>query len=323
VVSEYPLVSIVTPSYNQGQYIEETIQSVSTQDYPNLEYLVVDGRSTDETLEILKRYENRLVWLSEKDQGQADAINKGFRMARGEILGWLNSDDTYLPGTIRKVVHYFQTHPDVGMVYGEGYHSDMESKIIERYYTEPFDFQRLSEICFICQPTAFFRAEVFREIGPLDISLRYCLDYDYWMRIARRFRIGYLNEYLANSRLHTETKTRSQRLAVHEEVLRVVKRHYGRVPARWLYGYAQVYISEKFLSPAEGIDRDGWVSHPVKGLSQSDWKQYLLLLAFHLLFLWKSLRVNHRFPFQALRQDGRRFWRALKRELFQHLGNQR
>src|SRR5262245_11033457 len=157
VLTEHPLVSIVTPSYNQGRYIEATIQSVLEQDYHHLEYLVLDGGSTDQTLTVLQRYEDRLLWISEKDRGQADAINKGFRLAQGQILGWLNSDDTYLPGTIRRVVDYFQTRRDVGMVYGEGYHVDASGKIIERYYTEPFSFQRLAEICFICQPTVFMR----------------------------------------------------------------------------------------------------------------------------------------------------------------------
>src|SRR5262245_23986726 len=165
-VSARPLVSIVTPSYNHGPYIEATIQSVLSQDYPHIEYIVVDGGSQDDTIGILKRYEGRLSWASERDQGQADAINKGFRMAHGEILAWLNSDDTYLPGAVRLAVQYFQSHPDVSMVYGEGHHVDVEGHIIARYPTEAFDYQRLSERCFICQPTVFFRAEVYREVGP-------------------------------------------------------------------------------------------------------------------------------------------------------------
>ncbi len=167
---EWPLVSIVTPSYNHGLYIEATIQSVLQQDYPNLEYIVIDGGSQDDTVEILKRYGDRLCWISEPDHGQADAINKGFRMARGEILAWLNSDDTYLPGAVRQAVEYFQKHPDTSMVYGEGQHVDAAGHIIEPYTTEPFDYQRLSERCFICQPTVFFRAHVFRDIGPLDTN---------------------------------------------------------------------------------------------------------------------------------------------------------
>jgi glycosyltransferase involved in cell wall biosynthesis len=277
VLTEYPLVSIVTPSYNQGRYIEETIESVLNQDYPNLEYLVLDGGSTDETLAILKRYEGRLQWKSEKDQGQADAVNKGFRMARGQILGWLNSDDTYLPGAIGRVVEYFQSHRDVGMVYGEGYHIDAMGRTIERYYTEPFSFKRLAEICFICQPTVFLRAEMVRSVGLLDVGLRYALDYEYWMRIAKRFRIGYLGEYLANSRLHMETKTLSQRARVHAEILQTVKKHYGYVPVRWLYAYAQSCLSEKLLPYVQGMHVDGWASQRASVFVRRDWERYRYL----------------------------------------------
>ena len=277
-LSEHPLVSIVTPSYNQGRYIEATIESVLNQDYPNLEYLVLDGGSTDETPAILKRYDGRLLWRSEKDQGQADAINKGFRMAKGEILGWLNSDDTYLPGSIRKIVEYFQRHRDVGMVYGEGYHIDAVGRVIERYYTEPFSFNHLAEICFICQPTVFLRAEVFRTLGPLDIDLRYCMDYDYWIRVAKRFRIGHLSEYLANSRLHIQTKTLSQRLGFQREILQTVKKHYGFVPVRWLYAYATAYIGEKLLPHLQGIHADGWASQHACVLLRADWRRYEYLV---------------------------------------------
>jgi GT2 family glycosyltransferase len=258
------MVSIVTPSYNQGHYIEETIQSVLNQDYPNLEYIVVDGGSSDNTTEILKKYERRLTWISEKDRGQADAINKGFQMAKGEILAWLNSDDTYLPGAVDASVRYLEAHPEVGMLYGEGYHIDEEGGLIERYYTEPFNYRRLSEVCFICQPTVFLRAEVVKTVGPLDVTLDYCLDYEYWMRIAKRFRIGYLEKYLANSRLYLDTKTLSNRVEVHRENLQVVKRHYGQVPIRWINAYAHVYLNEKLLGKMQGVFVDGWASPRVK-----------------------------------------------------------
>ncbi|MBI3800478.1 MAG: glycosyltransferase, partial [Deltaproteobacteria bacterium] len=277
-VSQGPLVSIVTPSYHQGRYIADTIGSVLNQDYPNLEYLVMDGGSTDGTVEILRQYGDRLVWLSEKDRGQADAINKGLRMARGEILGWLNSDDTYEPGAISKIVQYFRTHPDVALVYGEGHHIDAQGHYLERYPTEPFDRQRLQETCFICQPTVFFRAEVFRALGPLDADLLYCLDYEYWLRVAKRFRIGFLAEHLANSRLHGDTKTLARRVQVHEEILRVVKHHCGRVPTPWIATYAYFYLMEKLQPHLVGISKEGWASPCVRIFLRGDWRQYPYLL---------------------------------------------
>src|SRR5262249_50683004 len=242
--------------------------------------IVVDGGSQDDTVGILKRYEERLSWVSERDQGQADAINKGFRMAHGEILAWLNSDDTYLPGAVRLAVQYFQSHPDVSMVYGEGHHIDVEGHNIARYPTEPFDYQRLSERCFICQPTVFFRAEVYREVGPLDMDLHYCLDYEYWMRIAQCFRLGYLEAYLATSRLHMDTKTLAKRVEAHAESLHVVKRHYGRVPEPWLYAYTATYLTEKLLPNLYGIYKDGWAA-PRVGVFLRQPRQYYAYLSLH------------------------------------------
>jgi glycosyltransferase involved in cell wall biosynthesis len=268
-----PLVSIVTPSYNQGRYIQQTIESVLNQGYPHLEYVVVDGGSNDNTIDILKKYEAHLTWISEKDRGQADAINKGFRMAKGEIIAWLNSDDTYLPGAIARSVGYLEAHPEVGMLYGQGYHVDEAGEIIERYYTEPFDYQRLGEVCFICQPTVFLRAEVIGTVGPLDVRLDYSLDYEYWMRIAKRFRIGYLDAYLASSRLHSDTKTLSKRVEVHREILQVVKRHYGQVPLRWINAYAHAYLTKKLLGKLEGVYEDGWASPRVKFVLPPKWQR--------------------------------------------------
>ena len=181
--SNAPLVTVVTPSFKQGRFIRDTIDSVLSQDYPNVEYWVIDGGSSDETQDVLESYGHRLSWVSERDQGQADAVNKGFRMAKGEIFGWLNSDDTYWPGAIRKVVQFFEANPDISMVYGEAYNVNAQGKIIERSPTEEFNYQRLAETCFICQPTVFLRRHVFEEVGPLDVTLHYCLDYEYWMRV--------------------------------------------------------------------------------------------------------------------------------------------
>ena len=237
-----PLVTVVTPSFNQGRFIRETIESVLTQSYARIEYLVMDGGSSDETVEILKSYGDRLAWVSEPDGGQTDAINKGWRRARGMIVAYLNSDDTYVPGAVAKAVEGLRAHPDAAAVYGEGYHVDEAGSVIDRYPTEAFGMARLAETCFICQPTVFLRREVVERLGYLDESLRYCMDYDLWIRLAHVSRFAYLPEYLANTRLHADTKTFDQRGPVHAEILRTVHRHFGRVTSSWVYGYAHAVL---------------------------------------------------------------------------------
>lgn len=234
-----PLVTVVTPSYNQGRFIRQTIESVLAQDYPNVEYLVMDGGSSDETVTILREYSGRLEWVSKPDRGQASAINEGWRRGRGEILAWLNSDDTYLPGAIGAAVAHLSREPDDGAVYGEGYHVDEVGRVVARYPTEPFDLDRLSERCFICQPTVFMRRPVVEQAGYLDETLHFCMDYDLWIRIGRISRFGHLPEFLASTRLHADTKTIGRRREVYAEVLPMIQRHYGGVPPSWIYAYAK------------------------------------------------------------------------------------
>lgn len=237
-----PLVTIITPSYNQGEFIKDTIESVLSQDYPNIEYFVMDGGSTDNTIDILESYEGRFYWCSEKDKGQADAINKGIRKANGKIIGWLNSDDTYLENAVSTVVKYFKDHPNTDMVYGEGYYTNKEGQVIERYLTEKFSVSRLAEQCIICQPTVFFTKDIVENVGLLDAEHQLSMDYELWMRISKMGKISYIPNYLATSRMYEENKTLSRRDEVFKETFIAVKKHYGYVPISWIDGYAD-YLS--------------------------------------------------------------------------------
>jgi glycosyltransferase involved in cell wall biosynthesis len=252
--------SIVTPSYNQGRFIERTIESVLSQQFPgSLEYLVMDGGSTDETVDILRRHEATLSWVSEKDGGQADAVNKGLSRSTGEIIGWLNSDDIYYPGAFLAACEAFDSDPALDVIYGDANHIDEDDRVIEPYPTEEVDFARLVNTCYICQPAVFFRKSVVDRFGPLDANLQYCLDYEYWVRLtAAGAKFRRVRCVLAGSRLYRQNKTLGSRVLVHTEINDMLRRHAGRVPDRWLFNYAHAVLDER------GIPRSDRVRFPLR-----------------------------------------------------------
>jgi glycosyltransferase involved in cell wall biosynthesis len=220
-----PLVSVITPSFNQGEFIEETIQSILDQDYPNIEHIVIDGASTDGTVSMLKRYDRRISWLSEPDRGQSDAINKGFRRARGDIMTWLGADDVYERNTVAKIVKHFEEHSDTGMVYGECLYINSMGQTIGKYPSRDFDIAGLLLFGFIPQPTVFMRKSVLDRVGLVDTDLHFAMDLDLWVRIAMSGRVDFIPAILARYRLHDGTKTVSSSGAFEREGIRVKERY--------------------------------------------------------------------------------------------------
>lgn len=229
-MKDNPLVSIVTPSYNQGKFIEDTILSVKNQDYPNIEHIVVDGGSTDDTLEILRKYENEynLRWISEPDEGQSDAVNKGFRMAKGEIIGWLNSDDVYFTrDVISYVVGEFKKDSDIDVIYGDTAVINSNNIIIMVIIHAHTAYNQLRILNQIGQPATFFKINTVNDIT-LDNDLHYAMDYELWLRLIENgFEFKYVNKILACNRHHITAKTVSQREKLDAEI-KLVQKKYGQ-----------------------------------------------------------------------------------------------
>ena len=242
-----PLVSIVTPSFNQAPYLEATIQSVLSQDYPRLEYIVIDGGSTDGSLEIIRRYARRLAhWSSEPDSGQTEAINKGFARAKGEILAWLNSDDLYHPEAVREAVEFLERHPEIGLVYGDADFVDDAGQVVGRFPARQTSLARLRRgYVHIPQQASFFRASLWRLVGPLDPTFYFAMDYDLWVRIAALSPLAYHRRPWAGFRLHRDAKTLSAADQCWPEMLRVHRREGGR---RLSILYAK-YLVRRLVEP--------------------------------------------------------------------------
>ena len=223
MTSPYPKISVVTPSFNQGQFLEETLCSVLDQGYPNLEYIVIDGGSTDSSVEIIQKYAPHLAyWVSEKDSGQVEAIQKGLDRATGDVVAWLNSDDVYTPGTLGKVGAIFRDR-NPAFLYGKCEQTDSAgNRLITLSYREGLDLEMVITHNFLPQPSCFWRRDVCRAVGPLNPKLHYAMDYEYWVRVLLAgYAMESIPEVLSLYRLHDASKTCTTSSRFEDEMIQV------------------------------------------------------------------------------------------------------
>ncbi len=223
--SEYPLISIVTPSYNQGQFIEETIRSILLQGYPNLEYLIIDGGSTDNSVEIIKKYERYLsYWISESDKGPTEAINKGWQKTNGEIIAYLNSDDVYFPTTLATIAQAFRQDLTAQLICGNELQIDAEGYVIRQSNITQIDRQSLLNLNFIPQPSTFIKKSVVDSLQGLNPEIKYTFDFELWVRITRSHSIKCIPDLLAVTRWHNDTITLTSRAKIGSELVKIIDR---------------------------------------------------------------------------------------------------
>jgi glycosyltransferase involved in cell wall biosynthesis len=251
----WPRLSIVTPSFNQAAYLERTILSVLNQNYPNLQYIVVDGGSTDGSVEIIRKYEKYLgYWVSERDQGQGDAINKGMRLADGEIVAWQNSDDVYVPDAFRTVTKVFEARPDADLVFGNLYLIDERDDVRRDVRHVPVNHFALRHLtCCLSNQAAFWRRALMERCGGLDGRLQYCMDFELWLRMSKSAKYVFVREYLGAQRIHSESKTATI-LETFERERREVRRRFDvTVPStRFVLGKCLAVARKGMLHGLQG-----------------------------------------------------------------------
>ena len=243
-----PSIAIVTPSLNGAKYLQATIESVLAQHYPNLGYLIADACSNDGTIELLKAYGEKIAWFSEQDAGQGNAINRGFARVTGEIMAYLNSDDTLLPGTLAYVARAFQSNPSIDVIYGHRICIDEDGLEIGRCVLPPHDKRAIKWADYIPQETMFWRRRVWEKVGPIDENFHYALDWDFILRAqAAGFRFHRMPRFLACFRIHAKQKTTTNVDVGHDEQRKLRRIHLGHDPTgaevgRAIRGYLRRHV---------------------------------------------------------------------------------
>lgn len=253
-MEQYPKVSIITPSYNQGPFIERTIRSVLDQGYPNLEYIVMDGGSADGTIDILRRYEGRLTWISEQDKGQADAINKGIGRATGDIVAYLNSDDVYESGSLQRVAEHFRAHRETMWITGKCRIIDEQDRETRRPITayknfllRHFSYSLLLVTNPVSQPATFWRREAVKEFGLFDENEHLVMDYEYWLRIGKKYPLTVLDEYLAGFRVYASSKTSRLFLTTFKREMELARNYSDSLLLNGLHRLSYLGIAAAYL----------------------------------------------------------------------------
>ena len=272
-----PIVTIVSPSYNHAKYIRETVDSVLAQDYPNIEFVLLNDSSTDETENILREYGDRFYWETQPELFQTATINKGWVMTKGDIITWLNSDDTLYPGAVSRAVEYLQKNPETGIIFGDTMYTEADGKDLYRY-TLPngfsyFDFV-LECVNLIPQPSAFIRRDVINKIGYLDQQFDYFMDWDFWLRAGLYFKIDYFGELLSTYRLHENSKTVSQSIKAAPELEILYRKFFERddIPSEIRAVENQAMMNMYFTSGGfylEGDDSENAAKMAAKALAQN------------------------------------------------------
>lgn len=303
-----PLVSIITPSYNQAEFLEETIHSVLEQDYANIEYLVVDGGSTDGSLDIIRKYADRIDWwASEPDKGQADALNKGLARAKGEIVAWLNSDDTYRPGAIRQAVDVLLQNPEIGMVYSKLDSIDRAGELFNTISYRQYDLLDLLTFRIIGQPTVFMRREILQLAGPLDASYNYLLDHHLWLRMLQLAPIKYVPAVWAAARHHPSAKNVAQAARFGEEAFRILEwaeaqpvlSEIVRKNSRTFYAGAHRLSARYLLDGGEpGLALEAYISALIMnpGFALEHWRRILYALVSWIIPFIRRRKIVNRKP---------------------------
>ncbi len=300
---DQPRVSIITPSYNQGQFIAETINSVLTQNYANLEYIIIDGGSTDQTLEVIRRYADdpRLSWISEPDEGMSHALNKGFARCTGEFMTWLNSDDVFIGQPVPETVAYFQANPQAVLVYGQAMFTKPDGSPCEGVdlMGSPFDFVKMlsgENVC-IPQPGTFWRRSLWEQVGAIREDLQYVMDCDYWLRASRYGELHYIPHLYSACRQHEEAKTVKhdvlawlEREKLYQELRQLpdlypeVVQYQRLIESDYAWNLAQVLARK-------GDDKTARV-YLKRALRQSPPRLRMVLMLFYGIDLWSGVPVS-------------------------------